>query len=103
MNWFLIICIAFGALLGILPTIITNSIKKGVELQYWERDKHFRRASSWLLVFAWVIIVWSMVLPIKLIVEQDKEIKELNERVDSILMVGPLPADTFNIEKENVD
>ena len=44
-----------------------------------------------------------MVLPIKLIVEQDKEIKELNERVDSILMVGPLPADTFNIEKENVD
>ena len=103
MNWFLIACIVFGTLIGILPTIITNSIKKGVELQYWERDKHFSRASSWLLVFAWVIIVWSMVLPIKLIVEQDKEIKELNERVDSILMVGPLPADTFNIEKENVD
>ena len=103
MNWFLIVCIVLGALIGIFPFLITNNIKKGVETEYWERDKRFNRANSWLLVFAWVIIFTSMVLPIRLSFEQEKQIEELNERLDSILMVGPLPADTFNVEKENVD
>ena len=62
----LIFYIAIGALLGILPAVIINKVKKGVELNYWERDKNFRKASLYLLVFAWVIIIESLAIAFEL-------------------------------------
>ena len=88
MNWFLIICFFIGAFLGVIPWIITNAIKKGVESKYWERDKQFGRARGWLLVFGWVLISLSLAFTLQTCHIQDKEIKELTRRVE---LLEPTP------------
>lgn len=88
MNWFLIICIFIGAFIGLIPGIITNAIRKGVESEYWERDKQFGRARGWLLVFGWVIICLSVAFTLQTCYIQDKEIKELTRRIE---LLEPTP------------
>ena len=84
MNWFIVIPIIFGVIIGILPRVIVNSIQKGVETDYWERDKHFNRANFWLLTFCWVIIFSSVAFTLEVAYTQDKEIKELTRRIEAL-------------------
>ena len=84
-----------GILLAIIPNAITNNIKNGVELNYWERDRKFRAASTWLIVFAWAIYITSggMVLQFHLL--QDKGIKRLERRIEALETLPQI--DTVNI------
>jgi len=95
MNWFYLFFIVMGILLAIIPNVIMDKLKKGVELDYWERDRKFSAASTWLLVFAWVIYftVGGMVLQFHLL--QDKDIKKLEQRIEAL--ETPPQVDTVNI------
>ena len=95
MNWFVLFFIVMGILLGIIPSIITNKIKKGVELNYWERDKKFSAASTWLLVFSWVIYLTSFGCTIQFHLLQEKDIEKLEKRIEAL--ETPPQVDTVNI------
>ena len=95
MNWFYLFLIVMGILLGIIPGIITNKIKKGVELDYWERDKKFSAASGWLLVFSWVIYLTSLGAVVHFHLLQDEDIKKLEQRIEAL--ETPPQVDTVNI------
>ena len=91
----LIFYIAIGALLGILPVVIISKVKKGVELNYWERDKNFSKASLYLLVFAWVIIIESLAFAFELHSVHSEKIDELEKRIE-VLEVRQ-QVDTINV------
>ena len=95
MNWFVLFFIVMGILLAIIPNIITNKIKKGVELDYWERDRKFRAASTWLLVFSWVIYLTSLGAAVQLHLFQEKDIKKLEKRIEAL--ETPTQVDTVNV------
>ena len=95
MDWFILFFIVMGILLGTIPNIITNKIKKGVELDYWERDKKFSAASSWLLVFSWVIYLTSVGTVLQFHLLQDNDIKKLEQRIE--VLETPPQVDTVNI------
>lgn len=84
-----------GVVLAIIPNVITDKLKSGVELDCRERDSKFSAASAWLLVFAWAIYITSggMVLQFHLL--QDKEIKKLEQRIEAL--ERPPQVDTVNI------
>ena len=95
MNWFLLFFIVMGILLAIIPNIITNKIKKGVELDYWERDRKFRAASTWLLVFSWVIYLTSLGAAVQFHLLQEKDIEKLEKRIEAL--ETPTQVDTVNV------
>ena len=95
MNWFLLFFIVMGILLAIIPNAITNNIKKGVELDYWERDKKFSAASGWLLVFSWVIYLTSLGAAAQFHLLQEKDIKKLEKRIEAL--ETPTQVDTVNV------
>jgi len=95
MNWFLLFFIVMGILLAIIPNIITNKIKKGVELDYWERDRKFRAASTWLLVFSWVIYLTSLGAAAQFHLFQEKDIKKLEKRIE--VLETHQQVDTVNV------
>ena len=95
MNWFLLFFIVMGILLAIIPNIITNKIRKGVELDYWERDRKFRAASTWLLVFSWVIYLTSLGAVVQFHLLQEKDIKKLEKRIEAL--ETPTQVDTVNV------
>ena len=101
MDWFFVFFIVMGFILAIIPNVITNKLKKGVD-DYWERDNNFSAASAWLTAFAWAIYITSggMVLQAHLL--QDKDIKNLERRIEAL--ETPPQVDTINlvdIIKEN--
>ena len=95
MNWFYLFFIVMGILLGIIPNIITNKIKKGVELDYRERDKKFQAASTWLLFFAWAIFGTSVGMVVQFHLLQEKDIEKLEKRIETL--ETPTQVDTVNI------
>lgn len=95
MNWFLLFFIVMGILLAIIPNIITNKIKKGVELDYWERDRKFRAASTWLLVFSWVIYITSLGAAVQFHLLQERDIKKLEKRIE--VLETHQQVDTVNV------
>ena len=95
MNWFYLFFIAMGVLLGVIPNIITNKIKKGVELNSQERDRKFSAASGWLLAFSWVIYITSLGAVVQFHLLQDKDIKKLEQRIEAL--ETPPQVDTVNI------
>ena len=94
MDWFFVFFIVMGFILAIIPNVITNKLKEGVD-DYWERDDNFSAASAWLLVFAWAIYITSggMVLQAHLL--QDKDIKKLEQRIEAL--ETPPQIDTVSI------
>lgn len=95
MDWFYLFFIVMGILLAIIPNIITNKIKKGVELSYWERDRKFSAASSWLLAFSWVIYLTSLGGTVQFHLLQEKDIEKLEKRIEAL--ETPPQVDTVNI------
>ena len=102
MDWFILFFIVMGILLAIIPNVITNKIKKGVELDYWERDNNFSAASAWSNAFAWAIYFTSGGMGLQADLLQDKDIKNLERRIEAL--ETPPQVDTINlvdIIKEN--
>ena len=95
MDWFILFFIVMGILLAIIPNAITNNIKKGVELDYWERDKKFSAASTWLLVFSWAIYITSLGAVVQFHLLQEKDIEKLEKRIE--VLETPPQVDTVNI------
>lgn len=95
MNWVYLFFIVMGTLLGIIPNIITNKIKKGVELDYLERDRKFNAASTWLLVFSWVIYLMSLGGTVQFHLLQQKDIEKLEKRIE--VLETPPQVDTINV------
>lgn len=96
MDWFILFFIVMGILLAIIPNIITNKIKKGVESDYWERDRKFSAASTWLLVFSWVIYITSLGAVVQFHILQEKDIEKLEKRIE--ILETPPQVDTVNIQ-----
>ena len=96
MDWFILFFIVMGILLAIIPNIITNKIKKGVESDYWERDRKFSAASAWLLVFSWVIYITSLGAVVQFHILQEKDIEKLEKRIE--ILETPPQVDTVNIQ-----
>ena len=101
MDWFILFFIVMGILLAIIPNVITNKIKKGVELDYWERDRKFSAASTWLLVFSWVIYITSLGAVVQFHLLQDKDIKKLEQRIEAL--ETPQQVDTVATQNDTIN
>jgi hypothetical protein len=93
MQWFLMIILC--VFIGICPRIISNTIQKAIEADYWERDRHINRLNNVILFFAWVIIIASVANPAIADKKQQEKIDALEKRIEAL--ETPPQIDTVNI------
>ena len=101
MNWYLIIYLVLGGLIGFLPGPITDNIEKAMSLEGVERFNKMRNIRVWLIVLSWVIIFTSVGAAAHLAAYNENKTNELTERVDSLeLRIKALEPPTIELPVE---
>lgn len=95
MDWFNLFFIVMGIALAIIPDIVMGKVRQGTKLDGTMSEKKYNSASFWLFALAWVTIVTSCGIAVKLYLSQEGEIEKLEKRIEVLEAVPKV--DTIRI------
>lgn len=85
MDWFFIILVIFGIIMGLVPCYIADNVKKCVEKGgTFEGRKAIEKINAGLYILGLTIYLCAVLSSVPTHVAFDKEVKELETRIETL-------------------
>ena len=101
MDWFFIILVVFGIIMGTVPGYVADNIKKCVEKgDTFEGRKAIDKINAWLYILGLTVYLTAVLSSVPVYDSFNKEIKKLETRIET-LEQQVVQSDTTSISSIN--